>query len=270
MNFTFAICASLIKIRDNKMNTDDECIERIHKIIDDIERLGIPNYEILIAGLDDIDRKNTKAVKCPDSNKNIISLNDLGFEGEFYELGGWHPGHITKKKNVMCKIAKYENIVLTHDYYTYSEDWYEGYLRYGDQFKVCCNRVINPKGERYMDWMIWPFNGTETDKIVSNGIESGHNGRECLLPYDIRHLSRYMYVQGSYWVAKKDVMLKFPLNENKLWGMGEDVEWSMIYRSFPNNNFSINAKSTCILLKDKESAFVECSEKTAERLRKIH
>ena len=270
MNFTFAICTALNKVENNKIYYDKDTIPRIHKIIDDIEKLKISNYEILIAGLDSIDRKNTKVVKyCGSYNKNLPSLNSLGFEGEFKEEGGWYPGHITSKKNHMTKCAKYENIVFSHDYVTYSEDWYDGYLRYGNDFKVCCNKVINLKNERYMDWMLWPFNGTHLDDIVSGGIVSGHQDRECLIPYDITNLSKYMYVQGSYWVAKKEIMLKYPLDENKIWGMGEDVEWSMRYRSNPQNLFSINSRSTCVLLKDKKSVFKECKPETVEKLKSI-
>lgn len=270
MNFTFAICTSLNKVKDGKLFFDKDAIPRIHKIIDDIEKLKILNYEILISGLNFIDRKNTKVIKYEGKYDNIPSLNSLGFEGNFTEEGGWFPGHITAKKNYMTKYAKYENIVFSHDYVTYDEDWYDGYLRYGDDFGVCCNRVLTLKNERYMDWMIWPFNNSKLDKIVSGGVKSGHFGRECLLPYDITNLSKYMYVQGSYWVAKKEVMLKYPLDESKVWGMGEDVEWSMRYRSSSKNIFSINNRSTCKLLKEKKSVFKECSSEVVEKLREFN
>ena len=39
-----------------------------------------------------------------------------------------------------------------------------------------------------------------------------------------------MYISGSYWVCKKHVMENFPLNDELLWGQGEDVEWSKIVR----------------------------------------
>jgi hypothetical protein len=268
MNFTFAICTCLTKIKDGKIHYDHETVPRIHSIIDSIERLKIPNYEILISGLDSIDRKNTKVVKYEGKfNSNLPSLNSLGFEGNFIEEGGWYPGHITAKKNLMAKCASYENIVFSHDYISYDEDWYDGYLRYGDNFKICCNKVLTLENERYMDWMVWPFNGSKLDSIVSGGVKSGHYGRECLIPYDVVHLSKYMYVQGSYWVAKKKTMLEFPLNENKIWGMGEDVEWSMKYRNFSGNIFNINSRSTCRLLKPKKSVFKECSKAVLEKLK---
>lgn len=266
MNFTFAICTSLNKISNNKILFDTETIPRIHKIIDDIEKLKIKNYEILIAGLNHIDRKNTTCVMCPDKISPTKTLNSLGYVGDFTEEGGWFPGHITKKKNVMAKLSKYENIVFSHDYYTYDEDWYDGYLRFGNDFKVCCNRVFTIEGDRYLDWMVWPFNGNKLDTIVSSGVDNGHSGRECLIPYDVTHLSKYMYVQGSYWVSKKEVMMKFPLDENKVWGEGEDVQWSMIYRNYPGNYFSINQRSTCRLLKPKKTIYKECSPETKLKL----
>ena len=237
MKFTFGI------ITDGDANTN------LNPIVDSIEKQNIPEYEILIVGNNSISRKNTKVISFDESIK---------------------PKWITRKSNLITLNSKYDNIVYAHDYIAFEDGWYDGYLRYGDDFKVCCNKVMTLKNERYMDWMIWPFNGSKLDYIVSGGIESGHQDRECLIPYDITHLSKYMYVQGSYWVAKKEIMLKFPLDENKVWGMGEDVEWSMRYRNYPGNYFSINQRSTCTLLKEKKSVFKECSSKTIEKIKNFN
>jgi hypothetical protein len=66
-----------------------------------------------------------------------------------------------------------------------------------------------------------------------------------------------MYFSGSYWVAKKEVMEEFPLNEDLLWGQSEDVEWSKRIRE--KYNFSINENSKVKLLKYKYPIFFNCN-----------
>jgi hypothetical protein len=89
--------------------------------------------------------------------------------------------------------------------------------------------------------------------------------KECLIPYTMTHLSRYMYFSGAYWVAKKDVMLEFPLDERLSWGQSEDVTWSMQVRE--KYNFSINSHSVVQLIKHKpDRAFNEPDHVTLEQL----
>jgi hypothetical protein len=74
-----------------------------------------------------------------------------------------------------------------------------------------------------------------------------------LLPYENNNLSKYMYISGAYWVAKKKFMLKYPLNEKLLWGEGEDVEWSKKIRK--KIDFKLNVHSSVKLLKEKDPIF---------------
>jgi hypothetical protein len=50
-----------------------------------------------------------------------------------------------------------------------------------------------------------------------------------------------MYVSGAYWVAKKQFMTDYPLNEDLSWGEGEDVEWS--YRARKTWRYKMNTLS---------------------------
>jgi hypothetical protein len=77
-----------------------------------------------------------------------------------------------------------------------------------------------------------------------------------------------MYISGSYWIAKKQIMNEFPLNENLIWGESEDVEWSN--RVKQKYNFSINEYSIVHFLKNKKVSFVEVqSEEKINLLKKI-
>jgi hypothetical protein len=208
----------------------------IGEIIESIEKQNIPNYEIIIVGRSIINKNNVRVVEF---NETIKS--------------GW----ITKKKNLITSESKYDNIVFLHDYIKLLDGWYEGQLKSGDDFFVRMDIIINNNGERFRDWCIWPHNGNKMDQFI---------GRNCLIPYDISHLSKYMYISGSYWVAKKKIMEEFPLNENLRWGEGEDVLWSKQVRE--KYNFSMNKNSKVFIMKpNKDRAFDETDENKNKILR---
>jgi len=213
MDFTFGIITG---------GNDD----MINTIIDSIEREEIPNYEIIIVGKCDLDRENCTIIPFDETIKRA-----------------W----ITRKKNVITNIAKYENIVYLHDYISLIEGWYEGQLEAGNEFKVRMDKIRNFNGERFRDWCLWCHNGNEMDSFI---------GRDCLIPYDITHLSKYIYISGSYWVAKRDVMLEFPLNEKLGWGEGEDVQWSKEVRVKYDFNMNVNS-SVQIMKRGKDRVFNE-------------
>ena len=198
----------------------------INEIVDSIENENIPNYEIIIVGDSKIVRKNTKTIPFDESIRRA-----------------W----ITRKKNIITQEAKYENIVYLHDYIKLNQGWYNGQLTSGNDFNIRMDKIINFNGERFRDWCIWPHNNNKMDGFI---------GRDCLIPYDIIHLSKYMYISGSYWIAKKYVMLEFPLDENLAWGEGEDVLWSKQIRE--KYEFNMNVNSSVFILKGvKDKVFDE-------------
>ncbi len=227
MNFSFGIVTA--------GNNDD----MLNQIIDSIEKMCIPNYEIIIVGSCKITRKRCKVV---DFNESIKQM--------------W----ITRKKNIITTEAIYENIVFSHDYISFDENWYKEFLTYGDKFKVCSSRILNSNNERFRDWTLWPDDLPPQFNFLSK--------REYILPYEIKHLSKYMYISGAYWIAKKEVMLEFSLNEKLSWGESEDVEWSK--RVVEKYNFEINEKSIVKFLKMKKRSFNEIKDKNKiERLKEI-
>ena len=227
MKFTFGII------------TDGNSENNLNKVIDSIESQNIKEYQIIIVGNSYISRDNTF----------IIPFNET-----------IRPSWITRKKNLITVNSRYENIVYTHDYVVFESDWYKGFLQFGEDFNVCMNKFVNPDNSRFRDWVIWPHNDNFMDGIVLPN-------RECLIPYDITHLSKYMYISGTYWVAKKSTMMEFPLNENLSWGQGEDVFWSKQVRQ--KYDFSINQFSTVKSLKFKDPAFNITGQDTADKLREV-
>ena len=209
--------------------------ETLNQIIDSIELENIPNYEILIVGDFKGIRKNTIVI---DFDEKVKSL--------------W----ITRKKNLITSNSKYENIVYLHDYIKLNRGWYKGQLISGNDFHIRMDKIINYDGQRYRDWCIWPHNQNKMDSFI---------GRDCLIPYDISHLSKYMYISGAYWISKKEVMLEYPLDENLIWGQGEDVLWSKQVRL--KYNFNMNPNSSVKIIKpSKDKVFDETNNDKIEIL----
>lgn len=200
MHFTFGIITGgLSNGRESLSNI--EVSNRINNIIESIKSQHIPNYEIIVVGGVNNYSEDIKHIDFDESQKS-----------------GW----ITRKKNIIVENAKYNNLVIMHDYIKLEEGWYKGFLEFGDDWDVCMNVVNNIEGGRWIDWL------------------SDHGKYHVLMPYDIKDDN--MYISGAYWVAKKSFMKEYPLNENLIWGQGEDVEWSR--RWITNRSYKMNINSS--------------------------
>jgi len=206
MNFTFGIITN-----GNDLN--------IQKIIHSIRAQSIPNYEIIIMGKSNID------------DHDIINIP---FDESIKE--GW----ITKKKNIIAKIAKYDNIVLLHDYVVLSNGWYEGFLRFGTNWKICVNKILTVDGRRYRDHVIFKEFLPQVNTLLPYG---------CKLTPAI---SKLTYISGSYYVIKKATALDYPLDERLVMSQGEDV---ILSQTLSKNNILLecNPFSTVSILKEKDS-----------------
>jgi len=215
--------------------TDGHSDDRMEMIFDSIESQGIKGYEIIVVGPHEYNRKNVKSIIFDESRKSA-----------------W----ITRKKNLIAKTAQYDNLVFMHDYFILGEKWYQGQLCRGNDFEIRMDKIINTDGSRFRDWCIWPHNGNWMDSVV---------GRECLIPYNISHLTKFMYISGGYFIVKKNIMLEFPLDERLSWGEGEDVIWSKQVRE--KYKFSMNPHSEVIITKaGKDRVFEETSKETLNKI----
>lgn len=194
----------------------------LQEIIDTICMENIPEYQIVVVG-------GNEAV-----TEGILEVVPFDESQK--------PMWITKKKNMITERAKYENIVYLHDYVNLVPGWYEGFKKFGNDFDICMTPIINPDGGRYRDWTIW----------ISDNDPDRYNMHR-LLPYTETHLSKQMYLSGAYWIAKRDVMQKFPLDERLSWGESEDVIWSNQVKQV--YDFSINTNSVAKLMKWKDPIF---------------
>jgi hypothetical protein len=208
----------------------------INECLTSIRNLKIEKYEIVIVGVYNDEIKE---------DINYINFIDKSIEGD-----------ISIKKNIITKNAKYENIVFLHDYILFDDMWYDGFLKFGDDFDVCMTKIVNNDNTRYRDWCLWK---DDADKYVLKN--------NYLIPYDITNLSSMMYISGAYWVAKKQIMVDNPLNEKLKWGQGEDVEWSLRVRK--KTNFKMNEYSKVKLGKQKDRFFNETNSAENDILKNI-
>ena len=201
MNLTFGIVTY-----SGHDGTDN--IPKVNQIIDAIEQENIPEYEIIIVGDFAWERKNTRVIKFDETVKK-----------------GW----ITRKKNIITEEANHDIIVYTHDYIRPVRGFYRGWLKFGDDWDIAMNVVKNHNGARYRDWVV-----LDDPRVKPGWIQEEpwcppggkiREGRSFFPSYDYKD-TKYMYISGAYWVAKKSVMEEEPLNEDVVWGQAEDVEWS--------------------------------------------
>lgn len=240
MQFTFGI------ITNNNPSS-------VNLIIDSIEKQNIPEYEIILVGIENIKRKHTQ---CIFFNENVV------------------PGWITKKKNIITQHAKYENIVYMHDYIVLEDHWYNGFLTYGNNFDIIINKINNSDGSRFRDWILnieflkgmfikvidnnapranrEPAICIKMNEDVTHKLQISHDTPTIFLDYDAdgEQWQNYIYISGGFFICKKHVMLDCPLNEIFLHCQSEDVEWSQRVR--PKYKFKFNKYSSVKLLKYKQ------------------
>jgi glycosyltransferase involved in cell wall biosynthesis len=173
--------------------------DRLQETILSIRNLNIPEYEILFVGggdSDGIDGQDIRKINFDENEK---------------------PKWITRKKNILVQEARYDNVVVMHDYHVFDPNWYEAFKSFGTDWDICsCPQYLITGSRNPMDWSLW-------DK-------PGH-GRAWSLNYNDWSQTQYMYISGGFFMVKKHVMLEEPLDESLVWNEEEDVEWSMRVRN---------------------------------------
>ena len=190
------------------------------KIIESIRAQQIPDEDIIVVG---------------GSDPNM-GIRHIPFDETVKK--GW----ISRKKNLITNNARHENIVFMHDYFYLDEDWFRGFQLFGNQWDICMNMIINADGYRYRDWCIY----SDPDHCYPK--TGPHKHMAFVVPY-FYDKTKYMYISGGYWVAKKSVMEKHLLNETLGWGEGEDVDWSN--RVLKECSYKANPLSIVKMLKHK-------------------
>lgn len=180
--------------------TGFEDYQRLDEILKSIRALSIPEYEIILIG--------------GGNSEFVVFAEDVRVI-DFDE--SQKPKWITRKKNILANEAKYDNIVLMHDYHVFDKDWYENFKYFGTEWDICsCPQYLITGARNPMDWSLW---------------DKPDHGRAWSLDYDDWSQTQYMYISGGFFIVKKHVLQQEPLDESRGWNEEEDVEWSMRVRN---------------------------------------
>lgn len=115
--------------------TEGKRNDAMEKIIQSIHKLKIPSYEIIVCG-------------------NYFNRLDITYIHFIDDLP-----RITKKKNIICQSAKYENMVIIHDRIIFNSDWFTGMKKYGNNFDVLSCKILYKWFGAYFradDWCVYP------------------------------------------------------------------------------------------------------------------
>jgi|TARA_X000001388_G_scaffold35248_1_gene24804 hypothetical protein len=231
--------------------------DKIMTILDSIRSQNIPEYEIIIVGgpypkngrnayrlhafgdvkhipFDDqtdwvrddsfTDLRAGLSIKDENSEEYVVRKLDIDKRKHPGVKSGW----TTRKKNLIWQNAKYENVVIFHDYYKFDKDWFAGFNKFGYDWDFCWNVKHTVSGDRYRDWILWDHPTLP---------------KRLLLPYGEKSLIRNQYFDGNYTVGKKSAWEKYPLNEDLLHYYGDDIEWSYRVRKDQNLKLDFNPHS---------------------------
>ena len=177
--------------------TNGKRLDFIEKIIDSIRTQKIPNYEIIICGTYPL--KIEKDIK-------YIKFNQKDDKG-------W----ITKKKNLIVSLAKYENVCMLHDRIALGKNWYKGMKKWGNCFEnLGCIQMY--KNMRVNDWICSHFFINTKDR-EDFSFESY---------VDYKDWYKTIWFLGQLNIFKKSLVVKNKLwwNERLFYGQKEDYYFS--------------------------------------------
>jgi len=199
--------------------------QNLNQIIDSIESLQMPLYEIIIVG----------GLKTSIVRHNTIHIP---FD-ESIKPKAW----LTRKKNLGAQCSKFDILVVMHDYHIFDKDWYTEFKKFGTDWDICVQQT---------------FSIAEQGSMRCNGWRPGlipgypEIPFAMTIPWDIDCFIPYMAIQGSFWVCKKSVMIKEPLDEKLILGQEEDIEWSSrivpgwLGQKLEQNDFKIVSNPKCV------------------------
>ena len=170
--------------------------DRILAIINQIKQFSIPNFEVVICG-------PSPASDLPSFVKVLVD-SDLYFDSRI---------PISKKKNRIIDNAKYNNLVLFHDRFSFPEDWYVNILKQGNYFDGFCIRIVDEetKKHRVQDWIGTSLNHFEFEKLFHKNMTLNYN-----------EWRPNWNVNGGFIIIKKHLISRVKLNPFLHWGEAED------------------------------------------------
>lgn len=174
--------------------------DKVVAMIQQIEALNIPFYEILICGPAPSDILPSSVRILDDSHL----YPDIRIP-------------ISKKKNYIIEEANYNNLVLLHDRYTIPQDWYKNMKRYGNYFDLLVCNILDEEEHKYQ----MPSWGWYKISSAPNSFRDIIHERQGWL--NNNKWNESVYIPGGFFVFKKHFGLR--LNPYCNWGEMEDVDF---------------------------------------------
>lgn len=188
----------------------NRCIERILC-------LDIPKKEIILCGQPHEDFKYSD---------NVTIIEDPSEQGKI---------HITKKKNLLAKNAKYKNICIFHDRILLPLDFYKSVKKFGDNYPITGFQSFyfidknNFIPRRYSDYNT--ISQDLTQELSIDNITVKDTSLISKMFYCYQHPARsdfgHDYLTGSLYLTKKSLWNLYPQNEKLYWNDYEDVEFGV-------------------------------------------
>lgn len=191
----------------------------VDKTIESILKQKISNFEIIICGI-----YNGKYRK----NKNVKLI--------YFDCPlPW----ITRKKNLICEKAKYENLMIIHDHISLKDNWYSGMKKYGNYWEVLVCVMQDPIGRNAVAWMTYGIPLRPFSKYAFLGAHGGLEFNDWDKNVNI----------GGLCMIKKSIWKICPWDERLLLWMAEDMKISgdfyengIVPRFNPFSNVETNKK----------------------------
>jgi hypothetical protein len=176
--------------------TNGKADANVDKIIENIKRLDIPKFEIIICGT------YNGLYKAGDPLIGYVHFTEKD------ELG-W----ITKKKNIIAGKAIYENLAIIHDRVFFESDWLSAMKAWGPCFESMACRLRNVGDEVSVTW------GTPTYYVDDPR-------RAYCYELDPGDWDEWVFVGGAATFIKKSVWKESKWDERRFWGHDEDMALS--------------------------------------------
>lgn len=171
--------------------TNGERDDWMEEIISSIKKLNIPKFEIIVCG---------KYKERSEKNFIYIPFNERAERG-------W----ITKKKNLICERASYENVCIIHDRLVFDKNWFRGMMKYGNAFELLgCVQRDRETGGQAGDWL-------------THGGEL--NARYKISRLNYEDWDYNIYLSGQLTIFKRSIWKEVLWDETRYWGE-EDVDLS--------------------------------------------
>lgn len=172
---------------------------RVIELINQIISLKIPYYEIIVCG--------PKPAEYLQSCVRVIDDTSIYVKDEVRVP-------ISKKKNLIAQCAKYNNLVIMHDRIIIPPEWYECAKKYGNYFDIigCSVRDVDDISRRVSDWGLCDGWGRKSNISF---LEKP--------PYDF--YSADIFINGGFFIVKKNILETVPMNEFCHWDEVEDIEY---------------------------------------------